>query len=508
MSNYLLSPTDLRSAIFSAIEPESATELGPLLDLTRFFVPKSHARALNLSVPIVVGDRGTGKSYWWTSLQMRSHREELAREAPDTRIRANTTVAPGFGNAATIQDQLGLDFYPAPKLIDELLDQFSAESIWKTIIVWAVGRETEAQALPALESWQQKVTWLNDNTEAAERLLQSKELELVKADRDMLIVFDALDLITNDSRRLERIVEGLSQCALQLRSFRRLHAKVFLRSDQFDPQRIGRFADASKLKASSVRLHWLVTELYGMLWRLLANHPTEGTAYRQDVFTLLFMARNKDFLKGTSQQQHALPLTKPDEWSLPSAAFFDPATQERLFHHLTGPYMGENARRGFPYKWLPTHLADAHEAISPRSFQIAIRAAAQHTEETDPDCLTAIGYKSLYAGVRQASDQRVREMAEAYAWIELLMQPLANQKLVPLDFAEIEDIWLDQGTLDHPELQRVRLNNAEAAKEALTRLGVVRPMSTGKYDIPDIYRLQFRLGRRGGIPLPNRAVGG
>ena len=98
-------------------------------------------------------------------------------------------------------------------------------------------------------------------------------------------------------------------------------------------------------------------------------------------------------------------------------------------------------------------------------------------------------------------------MAEAYAWIELLMQPLANQKLVPIDFAEIEDIWLDQGTLDHPELQRVRLNNAEAAKQALTSLGVVRPMSTGKYDIPDIYRLQFRLRRRGGIPLTNGAVG-
>ncbi|MFN9957906.1 MAG: hypothetical protein ACK55I_32775, partial [bacterium] len=171
-------------------------------------------------------------------------------------IKANTIVAPGFGNAATIQDQLSLDFYPAPKLIDKLLDQFSAQSIWKTIIAWAVSRETESGGevpLPARESWQQKVKWLNDNTEAAERLLQSKELELVKADRDMLIVFDALDLITDDSRRLERIVEGLSQCALQLRPFRRLHAKVFLRSDQFVPQRIGRFADASKLKASSVR---------------------------------------------------------------------------------------------------------------------------------------------------------------------------------------------------------------------------------------------------------------
>jgi hypothetical protein len=505
MSQYLLSPSDLRAAISSAIQPESAAELGPLLDLTRFFVPKSHARALNLSVPIVVGDRGTGKSYWWASLQLRSHREELAKEAPDARIRANTIVVPGFGNAATIQDQPSLDFYPSPKLIDELLDQFSAETIWKTIIVWAVGRE--AETLPALESWPQKVAWLSENTEASERLLQAKELELMKSDRDILLIFDALDLITNDSRRLERLVEGLSQCALQLRSFRRLHAKVFLRSDQFDPQRIGRFADASKLKASSVRLHWLVTELYGMLWRLLANHPTEGTAYRQDVFTLLFAARNKDLQKGTGQQQAVLPLTQPEDWSLPSAAFFDPATQECLFHHLTGPYMGENARRGFPYRWLPTHLADAHGAISPRSFQIAIRAAAQHTQETNPECRTAIDYKSLYSGVRQASDQRVREMAEAYAWIELLMEPLADQKLVPFDFAEVEDIWLDQGTLDHPELQRARLNNAEGAKQALISLGLIRPMSTGKYDVPDIYRLQFRLGRRGGIPLTNRTVG-
>jgi hypothetical protein len=96
MSKYLLTPSDLRAMICSAIPPEGAAELGPLLDLTRFFVPKSHSRALNLSVPIVVGDRGTGKSYWWTSLQMRSHREELAKEAPDTRIRANTIVIPGF----------------------------------------------------------------------------------------------------------------------------------------------------------------------------------------------------------------------------------------------------------------------------------------------------------------------------------------------------------------------------------------------------------------------------
>jgi hypothetical protein len=499
MSQYLLSATDLRDLICSAIPAESATEHGIPPNLAQFFVPKSHARALHLNVPIVVGDRGTGKSYWWNSLQSRDHRVVLEKVAPDSRIRSSTIVLPGFGEAATVQGEPSLDAFPTVRVINELLDLYPARMIWKAVIVWAAARG--AEALPNLSSWEQKLEWITANAELSDRLLQNKEVELLKEDRDLLIVFDALDRITAEPRRLDRFIEGLAQNALELRTFRKLRAKVFLRSDQFDPNRIGRFADASKLRASSVSLHWLITELYGMLWQLLANHPAGGAAYRQDLFTRLYAAKLKSEGLSKVEQQMLFSLAQPEEWSLPSPAFFDSTTQERLFHHLTGPYMGENARKGFPYSWLPTHLADAHGRISPRSFQIAVLTAALNTQESQPDCKHAIYYKSLYVGVRKASEQRSFEMKEEYPWIYTIMEPLRGLTLVPFDFGEVEAIWLDQGTLDHEDVRRARLSSPESAKDALVQLGVIRPMRSGKFDVPDIYRLEFRLGRKGGIPL-------
>lgn len=63
----------------------------------QFYVPKSHARALNLNVPVVVGSRGAGKSFWWNALQSPDHRALIERLATDTRIKGNTRGTPGFG---------------------------------------------------------------------------------------------------------------------------------------------------------------------------------------------------------------------------------------------------------------------------------------------------------------------------------------------------------------------------------------------------------------------------
>lgn len=73
-------------------------------------------------------------------------------------------------------------------------------------------------------------------------------------------------------------VEGLLQVALEFRAYRRIRAKVFLRTDQF-ADRIGRFPDASKIMASKVDLRWLTIELYGLLWQLLANHQGQGADF-------------------------------------------------------------------------------------------------------------------------------------------------------------------------------------------------------------------------------------
>jgi len=504
----------LRELLRNALPTESA-EYGAPPPAHQFYVPKTHARALQINIPVVLGDRGMGKSYWWAALQSREHRGLLARLAPGVRIKEETLVSAGFGKKPNA------DQYPSKDVLDRLLRKsLKPRLIWKTIVTWQVGKLTAELGLstgdspaltglriapidvilPDLPFWEERVCWLENNPEVVDRLLQQFDAALQALDRDSIWVFDALDDAADDATTFYSLVEGLCQLALELRSFRRLRAKVFLRSDQFEDPRVGRFPDAAKLRASTASLRWLTTELYGLLWQLLCNFPEIGSNYRQDLYTTIYERKLKGQGLSGFQQREILQLSQASEWELPSEAKYEAPIQERLFHRLTGPYMGENARKGFPYRWLPTHLSDAHGDISPRSFITALTTAVEHTIDHYKEHEYAIHYRSLHAGVREASRIRVGEIAE-HPWIQPLMAALAGSIGVPFVFADAASQWDATGALNTTAVVSAEIDSADLALLRLTQLGVWREMKTGRIDIPDIYRLGFQLSRRGGVPL-------
>jgi hypothetical protein len=504
----------LRALLRDALPIESA-EYGTPPPRHQFFVPKTHARALQINIPVVLGDRGMGKSYWWAALQSREHRGLLALAAPDVRIREETIVSAGFGK---IQDRAK---YPSKDAFDNLLKAGQkSRLIWKTVVAWsvvqlsaqlglAVGSGTAADgtsipqvelSLPSLEFWEDRVAWVVENPEPVDCLLQQFDAALHEIERDSIWVFDALDDAADDPTTFYTLVEGLCQLALELRSFRHLRAKVFLRTDQFEDRRVGRFPDAAKLRASTASLRWLTTELYGLLWQLLGNHPLRGAEYRQDLYTTIYEHKLKGQGLSSEKQREILQLSQAADWMLPPEAQFELAVQERLFHRLTGPFMGENARKGFPYRWLPTHLADAHGDISPRSFITALSTAVRHTADHFREHEYAIHFRSLHAGVHEASRIRVGEIAE-HPWIQPLMAALAGAVRVPFEFADAESRWDEVGALADPDVVTSEIETAEQARQRLIDLGVWREMKTGRIDVPDIYRLGFKLSRRGGVPL-------
>ncbi|MBK7235802.1 MAG: hypothetical protein IPI02_09335 [Sterolibacteriaceae bacterium] len=531
---------DLRELIRDALPVESA-EYGAPPPRHQFFVPKTHARALHISIPVVLGDRGMGKSYWWAALQSREHRGLLARTAPDVRIREETLVFAGFGKTPDLAQ------YPTKDAFARLLEaRQKSRLIWKAIVVWSAGQFAAQHGLgrgagdgaghgdgtgsgggsgcgaglwdgsgfgdgrhippvdlvlPAIDSWEDRVAWVVSNPEPADRLLQQFDASLHAIERDSIWVFDALDDAADDASTFYTLVEGLCQLALELRSFRHLRAKVFLRTDQFEDHRVGRFPDASKLRASTASLRWLTTELYGLLWQLLGNHPLRGAEYRQDLYTTLFEHRLNGRGLGKDEKQEILKLSQASDWTPPPESQFEPAMQERLFHRLTGPFMGESARKGFPYKWLVTHLADAHGYISPRSFLTALATAVTHTSDHNADHEYAIHFRSLHDGVHEASRIRVGEIAE-HPWVQPLMAVLAGHVAVPFEFADAEARWHEAGALVDPDVVvAAEIDSAEQARKRLVELGVWREMKTGRIDVPDIYRLGFKLARRGGVPL-------
>ncbi len=503
-----LTPQALRELVRDAIPAES-TEYGAPPPAHQFFVPKSHARALHLNIPVVIGSRGTGKSFWWAALQSKEHRRLVEQSAPDARIKEATRVRPGFGVTPNPQH------YPGRDTLAMLLERGrSAREIWKTVIVWAVA---EGELVPALDLWEQRVAWVVEHPEQVQGLLHAKDLALQAQDADLLVLFDALDWTSNDWDGVYTLVEGLLQVALEVRSYRRIRAKVFLRSDQFDDQRIARFPDASKLVASRVQLTWLTNELYGLLWKLLAFHPLRGTDFRQFVFGKV--------VKRTSDAEQ---LTRPEEWQLPPEIQFDAKVQQQVFHALTGPYMGNNARQGFPYKWLMTHLADAHGETTPRSFLVALRSAAEETIERHPEAGFALAYQGLQVGVRVASRIRVDEISEFW-WVPEVMRPLPVSLRVPFDIDALEARWHEDGTLERIAAERQqRMDSGDVDEDVdrpwllpahladgpvgvcrdLEALGVFRRMRGERIDVPDIYRLGFELRRKGGIPPKRERQGG
>ncbi len=523
---------EFRALFLNALPKETST-FGELPALHEVFVPKSHVRALHPNTMLVVGARGEGKSFWWATLQDPGHRALVRTMRPETHIGRETICVPGFGEPSNPSR------YPSE---DELLTLqqrgHATNDIWKAVIVFAVLSEVskivaDDDKTPELQAWRQgeqpqerewaaRVRWMVNEPGLVERLLYECDQELQRAGRHLIVLFDALDRCASDWSSLYKIVRSLLQTTLKLRSTGRIRAKVFLRSDQFDEQRLAGFPDASKLFSARVELRWSSKELYGLVWQLLANHPVNGGLFRGLAEEITKVVR-KEGRKSIEEQpapwisvltDTSSVATARELWAVPPVLQHDADQQAEVLHALTGPAMGANRRRGIPYRWIPNHLWDAHQRVTPRPFLAALRAAAMDTGERHPEHSFALHHQGIKAGIKAASAIRITEIQEDYDWLKALMKPLAGL-VVPCNFMELEARWDAEESLPALaaacEQDRYRLPPAHLGEGAagvvkdLEVLGLFYRMRGGRENMPDVYRLGFGLKRMGGIrPVGSR----
>ena len=345
-------------------------------------------------------------------------------------------------------------------------------------------------------TWKDRASYVMSNPEKIDELLEKKDRCFEKEKKYYLLLFDALDRCADDWKEVYPMIRGLLQLAVDLQPYRRLRVKIFLRSDQLVEEQTADFADASKLLASRVDLRWPRRELYGLLWHCLA-HDQDADAL-EDVL---------DVSKWTST-----PIGGHSIAAVPRSLRQEEA-QRSAFHAMAGEWMGTDRRRGFPYTWIFNHLADADGQVSPRSFLAAIKKAADDTAERHPGHDKALHYDSIKRGVQEASTIRIAELREDYPWVDRLFRPLKG-KVVPCGFDDIVGAWKAEGVLD--SLQEsiadddVKLppsqlgDGPNGVRRDLEKLGVFQRMSDGRVNIPDVFRVGYGLGRRGGV----RPVGG
>jgi hypothetical protein len=471
--------------------PADSAIFGQTPDLKHTYVPVSHGRALHPDSMLVIGIRGAGKSFWWSALQSEEHRQLVADMMPKAGIGANTLVAQGFGERPSPQE------YPGKDVLAKLMDSFDARQIWRTVVVWGVAGTLKESIFPTrLKGWEDRTNWVVDHPEEVEQLLFDADSRLDLKRSYLLILFDALDRTADEWHVMSKLVRGLLQVLLEFRAYKRIRPKAFIRPDHLEDAAATNFPDSSKVLTQKTELRWPRNELYNLLWQYLANESDRGDLFRN----------------GCSEGFKIRWRTQSGVWTVPEKLRNDEDVQRYVFHAITGPWMGRDRRRGFPYTWLPSHLGDAHRQVSPRSFLAALRHAAEDNPRADYDY--ALYYESIKRGVQEASRIRVREMQEDYPWVEELMKPLTGMT-VPCAFKEISTKW-ERGSRAMIRLKRdiakatvklppVHLDaGAGGVRTDLEALGVFERMIDGRVNLPDVYRVGYGIGRRGGVKVVAR----
>ncbi len=455
---------------------------GAAPDIRDVYVPRSHLRAVDPNVPLATGMRGAGKTFWWGALQKPGVRRLIARSEAHSALSETTVVATGFGNRPAP------DIYPGIDVLPELMKRYDPRTVWRAVAVRQLAGADHPVRRAA--SWPERVAWIDGNPEAADRLLHERDSQFGGENRYFLILFDALDRSADNWQDMYRSVRGLLRLALDMRSYRRLRIKIFLRPDQIDEARVADFPDASKILASSIELEWPRRELYGLLWHILGNGG-QGGFFRD------FFGGRWEPVGPNGEDAYRTPRNLVNE-----------ERQRGKFHDISGPWMGTGPRRGFPYTWIPNHLGDGGGLVSPRSFLAALREAAVDTRERYPGHGYALHYESIKQGVMAASKIRVRENREDYPWVQGVMESLEGMT-VPVKFESIANRWRESNALetlaDEIENEEVKLPPAhmdrgpEGVRSDLEALGVFQCLRDGRVNIPDVYRLGYRLGRKGGV---------
>jgi hypothetical protein len=226
------------------------------------FAPEHHIGALDPSTSIVLGSRGAGKSFWAGVLANKDTREAASKIYPSLKLQS-LRVELGFTGQ-------GNDNSVSRETIDALVpigtERIKGALLWRCVILRAVQNALNP-ATPRVRISSMMSQYV-DPEEWEDEMRRADTMLSLKGEQ-ALVLFDALDALSEDWSRLRDLTDSLLSVAWSLRGFQATRAKLFLRPDQI--RDIGlRFVELPKMIAGATRIFWRKSDLYGMLFARLA----------------------------------------------------------------------------------------------------------------------------------------------------------------------------------------------------------------------------------------------
>ena len=488
----------LRDELAKALE-RVATDGSPK-DWRDVYIPPSHLQALDPQRMVVEGMRGAGKSFWTGVLTNSEFRKQL--EVQDIGIDLKKSLQ-------SIQQsyRIGLDAgtnetnFPKPNELANLLalPGVNAETIWMVAILRLFPPDTELgmpESTDRYDTWTAPVAWAGLNPARLSNGVAFLDQRLATARQTALVVIDAIDRASHDLSQVSAMGAGLLRVLLELRFAKGLRVKAFFREDVLSRSSPS-VVDASKLLNNKVILKWDQNELYSLAFSRIAQ---QSTYFRERFKNIAGFSWKRD-----SAQRYVCEKIN------------DIDIQKYLWCALVGNYMGKTATKGHSYPYIFNHLSDGLGRVAPRIFLVALKEALAATVHQYAEKTThVIHHEAIKDGVRAASDNRVVQLRDEYAWIDPALHCIRAQKeTVPMDWSTLKSIWFANNAAVLNEIESMRqralipwkINSdpviqIEILRSTLNEIGVIKvkiKSNEERIEIPDIFRLAYQIGRKGGI---------
>jgi hypothetical protein len=451
--------------------------------LDEIYAPETHAAALDPATAVVVGSRGTGKSFWASVLGQDETRETASIAYPRLGL-GRVIVKFGFTGLGG-PEGIGVDALNACVPPDAGIEQ--AKAFWWATVLRAAAQSEGKPSKKLSHFMAQAVDW-----ESREELLAEHEQHLRHEDKILLVIYDALDRLATNWPRRRLLTEALLEVAWEMRAFRAIRPTLFFRPDQIEDDAL-KFVELPKLRTGAVRLNWSQVDLYGLVFSrlVLAPAPEAQSAFGQLMqMNNISQAKQKDILS-----RH---------WELARKSDL----QQKIMTELSGPYMASGRfgfKKGGTYDWAFKHLADSFFEVTPRSFLGLVIAAAQYGFPPENRAMTPEGIRH---GLRAASKTRVDQLHQDFAWIKGVLAPLAGL-LMPQDQDKVFSAWKSAKTVSIlfddanknkylPPIVHGSTPSESDLYFALERIGVMSRRKDGRIDMPDLFRVAAKLLKKGG----------
>jgi hypothetical protein len=448
-----------------------------------------HARAFDPDVVLVIGPRGAGKSELFRAVIELRLLPAISRHAQSLRLPSGdptrTVWVAAYPVGANFPDARGL-----ARFLKEQSEPDALIELWFTYLVRALWEHIDAQGKAALDALSQcqggdalaNVEAFRAANDAPLLALDRLDAALERDDRRIFVGYDELDTLGGANwETMNQSIRGLvGFWAGYTRRWKRIRAKVFLRTDLY--QRVGATggADLAKLAANRAEITWNDRNLYAMLVKRAANYSPQ----------LLDYCRNASIEFESD----------PDLGEIPSIM---QANDARSFvERIVGLYMGAGVKKGLTYRWLLEHIRDGRGHALPRPLVRLIEHASELQLNSSkharwPKLLVPI---SLRRALDTVSEEHVQQSLSEWPWLTGLAKLLKGEQ-VPWTSNEIEHV-LDRGWDAVWSGKNVAMPPADKPRnfvDYLVEVGIFRARSDGRLDVPDLFLAGLGLKRKGGV---------